>query len=179
MYLALSHDTPCGSLSLKNDLPLLDMSGEERASVMDQVKRMMVKMTHALGGSHLETGLKATVHPLGGLGFAGDGTGLTGSVNHTGELFSGSSSEVHAGLCVVDGSVVSRSLAANPLATITALAERSVELMIKSKGLKLDLALKSPYRPTCHQPRVTFAEKMAGEVTIEGQPELLTLYVDV
>lgn len=59
VYLTLSHDTSCGSLSLKNDTPLLDMSGVERASVMHQVKKMLPRMTHALDDSHLETGLES------------------------------------------------------------------------------------------------------------------------
>lgn len=51
--------------------------------------------------------------------------------------------------------------------------------MIDNKGLTLNLTFKSPYRPTDHRLRLTFAENMASEVTIEGQRELLTLFVDV
>ena len=138
VYLSLSHDTPCGSLTLQDDVPLLDMRGVEKKSSGASVKKLLTEMTHAFGGSYIEQGYKLTVHPLGGLGLASDGTGRTGTANHTGELFTGDDEDVHAGLCALDGSVISHSLAANPLATITAIAERSVEILARQNGLQID-----------------------------------------
>ena len=63
-----------------------------------------------------------TAHPLGGCTMANDGT--QGSVNARCQLFSGPSTNTHAGLYVVDGAVIPRALLVNPLLTITANAER-------------------------------------------------------
>jgi len=179
LYLALGHDTPCGSITLEDDLPLLDMRGVERKKNIARVRTLLKRMTHAFGGTYIEQGCKVTVHPLGGLGFANDGTGRTGSISHTGELFIGNGREVHAGFCVVDGSVISRSLAANPLATITAVAERSVELLTEKAGLHIDLATSKTLSDSHREHLVTFSEKMEGMITFDGSCVPLTLYVDV
>jgi hypothetical protein len=179
LYLALGHDTPCGSIKLEDDLPFLDMRGVECKSNNTRVRDLLKRMTYAFGGTYIEQGCKVTVHPLGGLGFTNDGTGCTGSTSHTGELFTGNGREVHAGLCVVDGSIISRSLAANPLATITAVAERSVELVAEKSGLRIDLSTTKPL-PDCYMGNsVMFSEKMEGLIGFGGSCVPLTLYVDV
>ena len=55
-----------------------------------------------------------------------DGSGPLGVTNHKGQLLKGLEKECHKVVLVVDGSVVPLALGANPFATITALAERSV-----------------------------------------------------
>jgi hypothetical protein len=67
-----------------------------------------------------------------------DGTGRCGAVDHIGRLFTGSSSEVHEGIVCVDAAVIPTSLGINPFATITALAERSCDLLIKEKKWTVD-----------------------------------------
>jgi cholesterol oxidase len=67
-----------------------------------------------------------TVHPLGGCPMGGSAE--TGVVDHTGAVFRGSNGK-HPGLYVCDASVIPVPIGANPLLTITAIAERTCALM--------------------------------------------------
>lgn len=96
----------------------------------------LLRMTRALGGTFMENAVWSffnlrrlvTVHPLGGCPIGEDY--LHGAVDEFGRVFAGDGS-VHEGLFVVDGSLVSSALGANPLLTISALAERIVERKIQ------------------------------------------------
>lgn len=66
-----------------------------------------------------------------------DGTGNYGVTNQYGEVFTGRGAKTYQGLIVTDAAVIPTALGANPFATITALAERSVEHQIH----KLDLTV--------------------------------------
>src|SRR5947209_5350890 len=79
----------------------------------------------------------------GGACISNDGTGATGGVNHMGQLFKGDGTAVYEGLVVCDGAVVPAALGVNPFATITALAERSVELVAKQHGIEIDFDTKN------------------------------------
>src|SRR5439155_23630925 len=70
-----------------------------------------------------------TAHPLGGCPVGEDYQ--QGAVDEFGRLFANDGS-VHEGLFVCDGSLIPSALAANPLLTISALAERSIERKIQS-----------------------------------------------
>lgn len=72
-----------------------------------------------------------------------DGTGASGGVNHKGQLFKGTEGEVHEGLVVCDGTIVPAALGVNPFATITALAERSVEKIADDFHIEVDLKTKN------------------------------------
>jgi len=62
-------------------------------------------------------------------------SGATGVTNHAGEVFKGDGTETYDGLIVTDAAVIPTALGANPFATITALAERSLDLYAERKGL--------------------------------------------
>ncbi|KAG9560589.1 hypothetical protein KCU79_g7562, partial [Aureobasidium melanogenum] len=185
VYLVVGHDQNNGSISLVKDRPMLNMRGVEKTSCLCRIKEILVQMTRAMGGMFKEHSLKVTVHPLGGLGFAGDGTGCTGSTSHTGELFSGEDTEVHVGLCAVDGSVLPRSLGANPLATITAIAERSVETMATRQGLSMDLKSQAHFDLRYHKhlreikTKIHFDEKMEGSLSYNGKDVSLSIALHV
>lgn len=185
VYLAIGHDHNNGSIRLIKDRPLLDMRGVEKKSCLGRIKAILAQMTHAMGGVFKEQSLKVTVHPLGGLGFAGDGIGCTGSTSRTGELFSGEDTEVHGGLCAVDGSVLPRSLGANPLATITAIAERSVETMATRQGLYIDLESQAHFDLRWHKHRretktkIHFDENMAGFLSYNSETVSMSIVVHV
>lgn len=77
----------------------------------------------------------------GGARISRDGTGACGGVNDKGQLFTGQGRDVHKGLVVCDGTIVPAALGVNPFATITALAERAVELV--GREFKMDIDLKT------------------------------------
>lgn len=132
-------------------------------------------------------GAALTVHPLGGCAMADDP--LCGVVNHMGQVFDTSSrtgrtptaTEVdddawplHGGLYVLDGSIVPTSLGVNPLLTIAALAERSIELIIAQKPWSDALAPKEKRDlPPLHVPLATPAPPLPeGKVSV-GFSELM------
>lgn len=124
-------------LSLENDRPKLEFMGVGRSDHVKALNKKLAQATKAVGGTFVQSPFFAllgeqevTVHPIGGACMARDGTPSTGVVNHYGEVFkaeSSDSTETHKGLIVMDASVIPTALGTNPFATITALAERSVE----------------------------------------------------
>ena len=55
----------------------------------------------------------------------------------------GVGNEIHDGIICVDGSVIPSALGVNPFATITALAERSVEQVAVKQGITIDYETKN------------------------------------
>ena len=79
-------------------------------------------------------GLNAISHPLGGCVMADDAA--SGVVDHCGRVYSGQKGiDVHAGIYVLDGSMIHGAVGVNPFLTIAALAERAVEIILKEDGL--------------------------------------------
>ncbi|GKT78487.1 glucose-methanol-choline oxidoreductase [Colletotrichum tofieldiae] len=110
----------------------------------------LAKLTNLIGGTYVDSPFYAafgekeiTVHAIGGARISSTGTGATGGVNHKGQLFVDESSDVHKGLVVCDGTIVPAALGVNPFATITALAERSVEKVAEDFGIEIDLKKKN------------------------------------
>ncbi|KAM3452762.1 hypothetical protein MY3296_004331 [Beauveria thailandica] len=122
------------TIRLEDDKPVFEFLGaghnEERVQrIMTPLKKVIEKDGGTLiynpllrlWGNH-----QITVHPLGGASMSRDNSGKSGVTNHVGEVFAGQQSETHAGLIVVDGAAIPGALGVNPIATIAALAERSV-----------------------------------------------------
>ncbi|PSR78665.1 hypothetical protein BD289DRAFT_376422 [Coniella lustricola] len=138
VYLIMSHDSNQAMLTLENDKPCLEFLGVGRSEHVKKLNDVLARATRAVGGTLVQSPFFAlmgeqevTVHPIGGACMARDGTAYTGVVNHVGEVFKndheGENSAVHEGLIVMDAAAIPAALGANPFATITALAERSVE----------------------------------------------------
>ncbi|KAH9810507.1 cholesterol oxidase [Teratosphaeria destructans] len=186
VYLSLGHDKANGTLQLDRGNLKLDMRDIAIESSQRRLYGILAAMTNAFHGVLKSPRLKFIVHPLGGARYASDGTPKTGCLSHTGELLTGVGSEVHKGLTVVDAAAVPTSLGANPLATITALAERSVSVVAANAGLSIDYATKSQFESqwrrkstTAPRPGIEFRETMTGTLTAGRQSSVASLDVKV
>lgn len=141
-FFAVSHDSASGQFRLDRDRLVLSWPNAKDEPVYQRLDAALSKIVTAVGGSYVKNPLAGTVmghqpataHPLGGCAMgrdAGDGV-----VDHQGRVFDPRGG-VHAGLHVIDGSIIPRSLGCNPLLTITALAERA--LMHIGADLGLDM----------------------------------------
>jgi cholesterol oxidase len=129
-FFAVSHDSASGVLHLEGDEVRLTWPNLAREPVYERLDHALSALTGRVGAAYVKHPMgpvvgqqPATAHPLGGCGMgheAGDGV-----VDHAGRVFDRSGG-VHAGLHVIDGSIIPRSLGCNPLLTITALAERAM-----------------------------------------------------
>ncbi|TDZ22449.1 Cholesterol oxidase [Colletotrichum orbiculare MAFF 240422] len=144
VYLVMSHDSSQAMLTLKDDKPVLEFLGVGRSDHVRKLNDLLAKATQAMGGTFVNNpfhalmgGQQVTVHPIGGACMARDDTGATGVTNDVGVVFTGDDEETHDGLIVTDASVIPGAIGVNPFATITALAERSVDAYIRKKGLKI------------------------------------------
>ncbi len=149
-FFAVSHDNASGSFQLVDDKLMLNWPGARDQEAYQRLDAALSELVTQSGGSYVKNPLAGTVmghqpataHPLGGCGMGTERT--EGVVNHKGQVFDAASTrgstDVHAGLYVVDGAVIPRSLGCNPLLTITALAERSLMHMAADFGLKYDVA---------------------------------------
>jgi hypothetical protein len=146
----MTHDSNQATLTLKDDTPVLEFQGVGQSERLERLNQVLQPATQAFGRTfvakpfHTVPGQQEiTLHPIGGACLARDGTGATGVTNHCGEVFTGSGSETYPRLVVTDGDVVPLALKVNPFATITALAERSVEYAAKNLGATIDFDTKN------------------------------------
>jgi cholesterol oxidase len=136
-FLVMTHDDSGGEIVLGDgERARVVWKNVGAQPIFQRVHETLQKAAAAVHGTYLKNPIWSqafgqdlvTVHPLGGCPMAD--TAEHGVVDDRGRVFSGASGEeVHDGLYVLDGSIVPRSLGVNPLLTISALAERSCELL--------------------------------------------------
>ncbi|TVY85278.1 Cholesterol oxidase [Lachnellula suecica] len=150
VYLVMSHDSNQAIMTLKDDKPILEFLGVGNSAHVQELNGILREATEAVGGTFVQSPFYAclgqqeiTVHPIGGACMAKDGTADTGVTNHYGELLTGYGEETHPGLVVTDAAVIPTALGVNPFATITALAERSVEHAARNIGRRIDFKTKN------------------------------------
>jgi cholesterol oxidase len=141
-FFAVSHDSAAGQLRLEADRVVLSWPGASDEPVYRRLDAALEALVRQAGGRYVKNPLAGTVmghqpataHPLGGCSIGRDHR--DGVVNHKGQVFApgGGAGDVHVGLYVLDGSIMPRSLGANPLLTITALAERAMLHMARDYG---------------------------------------------
>lgn len=145
-FFVTSHDSASGEMKMKDGNLALEWPGVRNEPVYKRIDETMEKVTGAVGSDYVQNPLSetvagakpATAHPLGGCAMAADST--KGVVNHKGQVFDpkGNDTAVHEGLYVTDGSIIPRSLGANPLFTITALSERNMIHLCRDKGWSIE-----------------------------------------
>jgi len=176
-YLIMSTDDSGGRIVLENGRIRVEWPEVAEQPVFTRDNRVAAIATQALRGTAVPDPLWAwtrgrsliTTHPLGGCVMADDAT--KGVVDHKGRVFDPTCDDVHDGLYVSDGSVVPLALDANPLLTISAIAERTAEMMIADRkwmtSPRGSLRLRPP--PPLEAARtasLSFTERMTGFVSL-------------
>jgi choline dehydrogenase-like flavoprotein len=78
-----------------------------------------------------------SIHPIGGCILGDDAT--TGVCNHKGQVFTGlGSTDVYSNMYICDSAVIPTALGVNPLWTISAVAERCVQIIAEDRGWVID-----------------------------------------
>ncbi|MCC6509552.1 MAG: GMC family oxidoreductase [Pirellulaceae bacterium] len=141
VLLGMGHDGAEGRITLDDDQARLDWPGLTDGAYRQLIREEFRKLAAAHGGDYKFLKIfgdkMISVHPLGGCGM-GD-SAYTGVVNHKGQVFDAAQGgdvdpvtgtpRVHTGLYVCDGAIMPTSIACNPLLTISAIAERTSELL--------------------------------------------------
>lgn len=143
ILLGMGHDGAAGRVTLdERGFGRITWPGLLASDYRKLIRSEFEQFATALGGNYRFLKIfgdkMISVHPLGGCAMADDP--LHGVVNHKGQVFDGcgggdfdhstGTPRVHAGLYVVDSSILPTSIACNPLLTITALAERASDLLL-------------------------------------------------
>ena len=139
-FLLMGHDDDEGRLVLRGDhvgieWPEVGASDSYRrgADILEELAEQGagISVTDPLSSRLLGDSV-ITVHPLGGCAMADDAE--RGVVDHRGRVFSGpGGNSVYENLIVADGSIVPMPLGVNPLLTISALAERSMDILCRER----------------------------------------------
>lgn len=162
-YLIMSHDSNQAIMTLVKDKPNVRFGGVGRAEHVQKLNGVLARATSAIGGTYINSPFYAalgeqeiTVHPIGGASISSDGTGANGATDSFGRVLKDSGADVYAGLVVVDGAAVPTALGVNPFATISALAERSVEAAATRAGLHIDYDTKNGKKTSPVSDAVTY-----------------------
>lgn len=133
--LACGHDTADGEIRLEHDEASVRWPGYRTQACEAEMAILLDQYATAYGGRArpFAPGGPTTAHPLGGCRMAA--AAAEGVVNHRGEVFDAAPGRdgraVLPGLYVADASIIPSALGNNPLLTITALAERTAELILE------------------------------------------------
>jgi cholesterol oxidase len=133
--LACGHDSAEGEIRLEHDEAAIRWPGYATQPCRDEMERIMAQYATVYDGraQAFAPGGPTTAHPLGGCRMAA--TATDGVVNHRGEVFDagqrGDRRAVQRGLYVADASIIPTALGNNPLLTISALAERIADLIVR------------------------------------------------
>jgi len=184
-FLVMGHDDAGGRLALESDRLRVLWPDAEHQPLLRHVDRLLHDTSSSLYGILVRNPFKPiVVHPLGGCRMADNAA--TGVVGHDGRVFKGPAGqqpgETYEGLYVCDAAVVPRALGANPLWTISALAERMCALLADQYNWKIDYAFLNTVRelPTLDAPRdalsfseaqrlgIQFTERMTGYIARDG-----------
>lgn len=170
-FLVMAHDDANGRLRLVDDRIRVEWPGVGKQEVFRKIEKRLEEATRALGGTYINNPIwndlfdqrLVTVHPLGGCRMAESAEG--GAVDGDGRVFAGAQgTAVHAGLYVLDGSIIPLSLGVNPLYTITALSERNLAKIAADRGWQIDYTLPSRPPAAAQDAKIgiSFTETMQG-----------------
>jgi cholesterol oxidase len=134
--LAVGHDTASGVIRLVDNRASVFWPGLQESENRARIQQTIARFADAHGATYRVIRAfgdrLATVHPLGGCAMSDSLD--RGVVNHLGQVFAAGNEPgveldrdgqaVYSGLFVADGSIIPRSLGANPYLTICALSER-------------------------------------------------------
>jgi len=145
LYLCMGFDDARGFMEF--DAPWFERDGRLRVvwrgaggqPVFARINQELRRHARAQGASFIENPLWSifeirhliTAHPLGGCPMGEDY--MQGAVDEFGRVFSGDGA-VHEGLYVADGAIIPTALGVNPFLTISALAERIAERIVRHEG---------------------------------------------
>ena len=148
IYLVMAHDDSGGRLTLEDDRIRITWPDIGEQPFVARVNEKIEQATQAIGGtfianpawSVLPTHNMVSAHPLGGCIMAEDAN--RGVVNHKGQVFSGSQgTEVYEDFYICDGAIIPQSIGANPLLTISAIAERNAALLTQDREWEINYEL--------------------------------------
>jgi cholesterol oxidase len=187
-YLVMSTDDSGGQIVFENDRIQVVWPGVAEQPVFARDNEILTAATQELHGTEIPDPLWArasgpsvvSVHPLGGCVMADDAA--KGVVDHMGRVFDPAGGGVHDGLYVCDGSVIPVALDANPLLTISAIAERTAAMMIEERGWEPARAADDPATPSlvtaAPRARLEFTEHMTGFVSMSVHDDYAEGYED-
>jgi cholesterol oxidase len=133
--LVCAHDGAEGEIRLEDDTPVVHWPRYATQPCHTETVALIKQYASAKTGrpGQFSPGANTTAHPLGGCRMGADAR--EGVVNHRGEVFDAAPGRdprgVHPGLYVADASIIPTALGNNPLLTITALAERLADLLVR------------------------------------------------